>query len=144
MLSIGDMDRNYSASRTSRTNCDLVIGKRFCGYLRRGEVLALLKAAHVFAHPSDAESFGVSLIEAMALGVPLLATASGGPQDIVTPDVGLLTPVGDVDEFAAGLTEMYRRRADFDAHQVREVCRTRFGPRTFAAQVLEIYERALA
>ena len=56
----------------------------------------------------------------MALGVPVVATASSGPQDIVTPDVGLLTPVGDVSAFADGLSEMYRRRSEFDPEQVRE------------------------
>jgi teichuronic acid biosynthesis glycosyltransferase TuaC len=114
----------------------------FRGDLRRGDVLTLLQGADLFAHPSDGESFGVVLIEAMALGVPLLATESGGPQDIVTPDVGLLTPVGDVDAFATGLSEMYRRRSEFNPEQIREACRERFGPEAFASRMLEFYRRA--
>lgn len=116
----------------------------FLGRLSRQDVVRLLQQSHLFAHPSDSESFGVVLIEAMAFGVPVLATASGGPQDIVTPDVGLLTAVGDVDEFADSLSELFRRRWDFDARQVRESCRIRFGAETFAARMAEIYRRAMA
>jgi len=114
------------------------------GHLGREQVVELLQQADLFAHPSNSESFGVVLIESMALGVPVLATSSGGPQDIVTPDVGMLTPVGDVRAFADGLSEMYGRRSEFDPEQVREACRERFGPEAFASRILEVYREALS
>ncbi len=115
---------------------------RLTGYLSRDQVVELMQSADLFAHPSNSESFGVVLIEAMAIGLPVLATASSGPLDIVTPDVGLLTHVGDVGAFADGLSEMYRRRAEFDPERIREACRARFGPDAFAARMLEIYKEA--
>lgn len=117
---------------------------RFSGHLSRERVYELLRSADLFAHPSDSESFGVVLIEAMAVGVPLLATASSGPLDIVTPDVGWLTPVGDVGAFTEGLSAMYRRRSEFDPEGVREACRLRFGPEIFATRMIEIYTEATA
>jgi teichuronic acid biosynthesis glycosyltransferase TuaC len=116
----------------------------FRGRLSRNGVIELLQGVDLFAHPSDSESFGVVLIEAMALGVPVLATASGGPEDIVTPDVGLLSAVGDIDAFADGLTDMYRSRAEFDPDEVREACRSQFGPEAFATRMLEVYRQAIA
>lgn len=114
------------------------------GHLDRPRVRDLLQGADLFAHPSNSESFGVVLIEAMALGLPVLATASYGPQDIVTPDVGMLTPVGDVQTFADGLSEMYQRRREFDSHRLRQTCRERFGPEAFASRMLAIYRKAIA
>jgi glycosyltransferase involved in cell wall biosynthesis len=55
-----------------------------------------MQAIDIMVHASDNEPFGLVIIEAMALGKPLVASASGGPTEIVTPEVdGLLTPFGD-------------------------------------------------
>lgn len=114
----------------------------FPGQLDREGVVALLQGARAFAHPSNLESFGVVLIEAMALGLPVVATDSGGPADIVRPEVGYLTPVGDIDRLAAALTDLYARRNELDAQAIREQCRRRFGPEAFARQMVAIYESA--
>jgi glycosyltransferase involved in cell wall biosynthesis len=116
----------------------------FAGHMRRDRVVQLLQEANLFAHPSNSESFGVVLIEAMAVGIPIVATASSGPQDIVNADHGLLTPVGDVRAFADGLSEMYRRRSEFNPEKIRETCRERFGPEAFASRMLEIYRGAVS
>lgn len=117
---------------------------KFAGHLGRDRVVKLLQEADIFAHPSDSESFGVVLIEAMAVGSPVIATASSGPLDIVTPDVGLLSPVGDVGAFTEGLSEMYRRRSEFDPQEVRDACRLRFGPEAFTARMMAIYTEAVS
>lgn len=55
-----------------------------------------LQAMDVFVHTSDNEPFGMVVIEAMALGKPVVAGADGGPTEIITPGVdGLLSPHGD-------------------------------------------------
>lgn len=123
---------------------ELGLGSRaeFPGYLSRESVVSTLRRANLFAHPSDSESFGVVLIEALALGSPVLATASGGPEDIVDSHVGLLTPVGDVERFTSGLTEMFNRRDEFDRRVIRDYCHDRFGPEVFVSRMMEIYREA--
>jgi len=60
------------------------------------DVPALLKSFDILVHPSDREAFGRVVMEAMALGVPVVATASGGPSEIIEEGVsGFLVPVGD-------------------------------------------------
>lgn len=113
------------------------------GQLDRTGVIRLLGQAAIFAHPSNSESFGVVLVEALSLGVPVVATASGGPEDIITPDVGRLVPVQDVARFTHALTEVYEQRADFCPVKIREFCRARFGPEVFATKMLAIYREAL-
>jgi glycosyltransferase involved in cell wall biosynthesis len=124
----------------------LGVGDRLhlAGHLDRDHVVRLLQTGDLFAHPSNSESFGVVLIEAMAVGLPVLATASYGPRDIVTPEVGRLTPIGDAQAFADGLSEMYARRDEFDPERLRATCRERFGSEAFASRMLEIYHEATA
>jgi len=63
-----------------------------------------MQALDIFVHASDREPFGIVIIEAMALGKPVIAGNSGGPTEIMTDGVhGLLTPFGDADALAAAL-----------------------------------------
>lgn len=64
----------------------------------------LLKGARCFVSSSTKEGFSLATIEAMLSGVPVVATRSGGPEEILTDDVtGLLVPVSDVDALASGI-----------------------------------------
>jgi hypothetical protein len=66
-----------------------------------------MQAMDVFVHTSHEEPFGMVVIEAMALGKPVLAAAEGGPAEIVTPGVdGLLSPHGDRDALTAALLRL--------------------------------------
>ena len=60
-----------------------------------------VQAMDVFIHASDKEPFGIVIIEAMALGKPVIAGNAGGPTEIITEGVnGLLTPYGDAEALA--------------------------------------------
>jgi N-acetyl-alpha-D-glucosaminyl L-malate synthase BshA len=61
----------------------------------------LLPIADLFLLPSDAESFGLAALEAMACGVPVIGTAKGGLPEVVDDGTeGFLRPVGDVEGMA--------------------------------------------
>jgi len=91
-----------------------------------------MQAMDVVVHASDHEPFGIVIIEAMALGKPVVAGASGGPQEIITEEEdGLLASYGDSEalarqiiryldepEFAASVGRAARKRAlDFSPKQ---------------------------
>ena len=60
-----------------------------------------MQAMDVFVHASDNEPFGIVIVEAMALGKPVVASNSGGPSEIITDgENGLLTPYGDSEALA--------------------------------------------
>ncbi|QJI32830.1 glycosyltransferase [Pseudomonas sp. ADAK18] len=63
------------------------------------------RAFDAFALSSDNEPFGMVLLEAMAAGVPLLATACGGAREVVE-GVGILFPFGDAEHLAKGLQHL--------------------------------------
>jgi glycosyltransferase involved in cell wall biosynthesis len=63
-----------------------------------------MRAADVIVHASDNEPFGMVIIEAMAIGKPVIAAASAGPKEIITDDVdGLLVPFADAHALADAL-----------------------------------------
>ncbi|MBW4792092.1 glycosyltransferase [Pseudomonas tolaasii] len=63
------------------------------------------RAFDAFALSSDHEPFGMVLLEAMAAGVPLLATSCGGAREVVE-GVGILFPFGDAEHLGQGLRHL--------------------------------------
>lgn len=77
---------------------------RFLGL--RPDARAFLAAADVVVNPSDAEGLPLVVLEALALGRPVVATAVGGVPSIVEDRcTGLLVPAGDPDSLAAAVAE---------------------------------------
>jgi glycosyltransferase involved in cell wall biosynthesis len=90
---------------------ELRIGDRvlLCG--ARGDVPELLAACDVFVHPALAESFGMVIVEAMAMARPVLSTAVGiAPEVITSRQTGLLAASPDSSALAQGLREMLMLR----------------------------------
>lgn len=102
----------------------------FAGF--QADVPRWMQAMDVIVHASDREPFGIVVVEAMALGKPVVAGAEGGPAEIITPGVdGLLAPFGDVDALAVAIGRFLddpafasrcgasarRRAADFSAER---------------------------
>ncbi len=77
-------------------------------FLGKVNVVAdLLRAADLYFLPSSSESFGLSALEAMACGVPVVGTNVGGLPEVVRDGVtGALVPVGDVDAMARRAIEL--------------------------------------
>jgi colanic acid/amylovoran biosynthesis glycosyltransferase len=81
------------------------------GLQPRHRVLELLAQADVKVLPSISEGIPVSLMEALALGLPAVATAiSGVPELIEDGQTGLLVPVRDVEALATAISKLYRTR----------------------------------
>jgi len=78
---------------------------RFLGF--RSDVADLLRAADLFCLSSRLEGLGTSILEAMAAGLPVVATRAGGIPEIVAEGVtGLLVPPGNPDALADALVAM--------------------------------------
>ena len=74
------------------------------------EVADLLRYCDLFVSPSHNESFGLAVLEAMAVGLPVIATDSAGPRSLIEHGHnGLLTPVGQPHLLAQAITHLINR-----------------------------------
>ena len=76
------------------------------GHKSKQEIVTLLQQSDIFVLPSQSETFGVAYIEALACGLPIIATDCGGPRDIVTQKNGLLIPVNDQQALEQAIVQM--------------------------------------
>jgi phosphatidylinositol alpha 1,6-mannosyltransferase len=97
----------------------------FLGERRGDELAAIYASLDVFVHSGPYETFGQTLQEAAASGLPVVAPAAGGPLDLVENGVtGFLVPPGDPDAFAAAVARLAadpEARAEFGAAGRRKV-----------------------
>jgi len=96
-------DAEYSA-RVLRRIEELGLGSRFRFPGFEKDIAGVLAHVELLVHPALSEGFGLAILEAMAAGKPVVATRSGGPEEIVEDGVsGLLVPPGDPEALAAAV-----------------------------------------
>jgi glycosyltransferase involved in cell wall biosynthesis len=114
---------------------------RFVGYLSRdSELLDCYRAGDLFVFSSRTETQGLVLLEAMALGVPVVSTAHMGTADIVKPERGARAAPDNESEFAAIVMELLAnpaRRAAMST-EARAYAAT-WSAQAMAAKLAEFY-----
>lgn len=104
-----------------------------------------LKALDVFVLPSGWEGLPLGVLEALACGVPQVATDVGGTAEAVSPETGLLVDPHDPPALAAAIVELLgdapRRGAMADASRARHA--ERFTVQRMVDETARVYERAL-
>ncbi len=115
----------------------------FPGLLSREEVHEELNNCHIFLLSSKYETFGVVLIEALAVGRPVISTNSGGPLDIVTSKNGIILGSFKAEEMAQKIKLMMEHYDQYDQAKISESCLMKFGEDTIINQIQESYNRVL-
>jgi glycosyltransferase involved in cell wall biosynthesis len=117
---------------------------RFLG--EREDVPEILRAADIALAPSWDEPFGRAVVEAMAIGSPIVATSVGGPAEIIRDGVdGLLVAPRRPDQLADAISGLLsdRERRDAIAAAGRATATGRFGSDHHAAAVTRLYRQVL-
>jgi len=140
LLMVGEGPERSSAQALAR-RLGVLDRMRFLG--TQQDIAEIAAMADVFLLPSELESFGLSALEAMACGVPVIGSDAGGLPEVVRhAESGYLLPVGDVEGMAARTIEILkddeRRRA------MGEAARHRVESLFDADRVVSQYEAAYA
>jgi teichuronic acid biosynthesis glycosyltransferase TuaC len=132
--------------RNRRLTAELALGGavEFLGSRPPTVVAELMRQSALVVLPSRAETFGSVLVEALACGTPVVATRCGGPEDIVTDEVGLLVPPDDPLALADALGSVLSAAGRYPARALREYAVTRFDWSRIADRLLDEYAAAVA
>jgi N-acetyl-alpha-D-glucosaminyl L-malate synthase BshA len=104
----------------------------------------VLGAADLFLLMSEEESFGQAALEALACGVPVVSTRVGGIPELITPAVGRLVELGDLEAYASAAVELLTSDEFPRMRQVaRQYAAEHFHPDHITAQYEAVYEEAL-
>jgi glycosyltransferase involved in cell wall biosynthesis len=107
----------------------------------------LLGCADLFLLPSQSESFGLSALEAMSCGTPVVASNVGGiPEVVEDGECGLLFPPGEVEAMAEGAIEILSDPVRWHAmsQASRRIAKERFSAAAVVSAYESYYERVLS
>lgn len=140
LVLVGDGPDRASLERLGR---DLGLKDRLRFLGRRSDLEAIMPAFDVFALVSSRESFGLAIVEAMAFGLPVVATCVGGPARIVQEgETGFLVEPGDCEAIQTAFLQMradpQMRRRQGEAGRVR--ANALFSARRYAEEVASMYK----
>lgn len=121
---------------------ELGVPVRFHGELPKERVARLMGEADLLVLPSTHETFGCVLIEAMACGLPSVATRVGGVPEVLDDTAGELVEPRDPAALAAAIERVLAR--SFDSEALAREARERYGYHAFAAEWTAVYEELLA
>lgn len=112
----------------------------------RPAVATAMQRAGLFVHPSPFETFGMVAAEALASGLPVAATPSGGVEAILGRDgrFGEIAADTGAEALAEAILRLHGRLPAIDRTSLRATIEDRFAPRTLAARTLELYADARA
>lgn len=111
----------------------------FMGTLSRGEISEEMDKARFFALTTKSETFGVVFIEALAKGLPVLATRCGGPEDFVNSRNGVLVGKGSLEEVVRGLKYLDENIEKFDRREIADDVEKSFAGEVVAKQINQLY-----
>lgn len=110
------------------------------GRADRPAVAAAMRRAGLFVHPSPLETFGVVAVEALASGLPVAATPSGGVEAIVADrSLGEVATAHDPAALAAAILAVVARRAGFDAAAMHDRMAATYAAPVVAARTVAAY-----
>lgn len=113
---------------------------RFHGERSKLQVAELMRQADLFVLPSLFENLPCVLIEAMASGLPSVATAVGGVPDLVDEASGVLCPPHDPSALAAAISSALKRRGQVDPLTLASRAQRRFGYEAIERIWTQIYD----
>ncbi|QDA30610.1 glycosyltransferase family 4 protein [Thermococcus indicus] len=114
---------------------------KLLGFVPDDQLALWVNAADLFVLPSLSESFGIVQIEAMAVGIPVVATINGGSEEVITSeDYGLLCPPKDPECLAEKI--LIALEKEWDREKIRKYAR-QFTWENIAKKVLEVYKEVI-
>ena len=115
------------------------------GYQDQKSIGSLLRQSHVLISLSQTETFGLAAAEALMCGVPVICTASGGPEDFVNDKSGIVLDTEPTPEIVMDAVVSVRSQpGEYDRQAIADRAADLFGYDQVINQVIACYQHVLA
>lgn len=111
----------------------------FLGTKDRFSIAELMSQSDCFILSSDFETFGVVVVEALAVGLPVISTRCGGPEDILNESNGLLVGKDNVMELAEAMKHILC--INYDKYQIRSDCYNNYSEEAVTNKLISVYQK---
>jgi len=109
------------------------------GQVDRKCIAEKMEVSDCFVLASSTETFGVAYIEAMAMGLPVIATKCGGPESFINDKNGILVSLSNIDELENAMIYMYKNINKYDSGIIARKTQMNYSSFTIAKSLSEIY-----
>jgi glycosyltransferase involved in cell wall biosynthesis len=109
------------------------------GMLSEEKIALAFQQADIFISPTQFESFGMAIAEAMSCGLPIITTNKTAPKEYVTKVNGILLDVNDVEAMANALSEIANNLHQYNAENSRNQIVNQFSYNNFGKRIFSIY-----
>ncbi|PYZ95903.1 hypothetical protein CR205_16115 [Alteribacter lacisalsi] len=116
---------------------------RFKGAVPNDKLPAVLNRSDFFVSASRVETFGVAIVEGMSCGLPVVSTKSGGPEEYVTKEIGILCGHSE-QKLAAALEKMIRTSGTYNRSTIRQLVLERFSGAVYEKRKTAFYEHVIS
>lgn len=116
---------------------------KFYGEILTEHIPDFYSRLDIFVLASRDETFGVVVVEAMASGLPVIATDCGGPKEIITRDTGLLVEKENPEELASAIKNMSENLHFYNKDSIRKYAEEKYGQKSFVESITHFYQDVL-
>ncbi len=111
------------------------------GKLSQSEVIENLRKVHFYVSPSLQETFGIVIIEALALGLPTVATICGGPEHIINDKVGVVVEKNSAAELYQAMKYLLQNEEQYNSEEIINYCRENYSEDVVSDAIIEVYKQ---
>jgi glycosyltransferase involved in cell wall biosynthesis len=115
----------------------------FYGEIKPESIQDFYSGLDFYVLPSRDETFGVVVIEAMACGLPVIATRCGGPEEIITNETGVLIGKENPQELAKAIRSLAGNLDSYNRKSIRNYVLEKFSRDRFTESLTEVYQELL-
>jgi glycosyltransferase involved in cell wall biosynthesis len=142
LIVVGDgPERKTLESLTNELNLNLNVN--FYGIKNKNEIAELMKQVDFLTLTSLWDNQPVVLLEAMASGLPVIASSIGGIPEIITPECGLLVQPGNEVDIANKIEFMIAHPGNYSPATISQYAQERFNYHAVGQQFSDLYKRVI-
>ena len=120
-------------------NEELKYRVKLTGKQSKQEIAVLMQQSSFFVSPSEHETFGLVIAEAMSSGLPVIVGNETAPKEFVDNSSGILIPPRDIDALVVAMVQLIEHLNDYDSAAIRQTILDRFSFEAFGERLDGIY-----